>query len=35
MKFSEISFSQWKRVGLGLFTVTMSYKMVLNGRHEL
>jgi len=30
MKFSDIHFSQWKKVGLRLFTITMIFKMVLN-----
>ena len=35
MKFSETRFSQGKMIGLGLFTVTMIFKMVLNDIHEL
>ena len=35
MKFFETRFSQGKRVGLGLFTVTMIFKMVLNDIDEL
>ena len=33
--FYETCFSQRRRVGLGLFTVTMIYKNVLDGMHEL
>jgi len=35
MRFSENSFSQGKRVGLGLLTLVMIYKNVLDGNHEL
>jgi len=35
MKFSENSFSQGKMVGLGLSTVVMIYKNVLDGNHRL
>jgi len=35
MKFSETRFSQGKRVGLRLFTVTTIFKMALNGTYEL
>jgi len=34
-EFSETRFYQRKRVGLRLFTVTLIYKNVLNGNHEL
>lgn len=33
--FSETRFSQRKMIGLGLFTVTLIYKRVLDGNHEL
>jgi len=35
IKFFETRFSQGKMVELGLFTVTMIYKMVLNGSHDI
>jgi hypothetical protein len=35
MRFSENSFFSRKRVGLGLFTVTLISKNVLDGNHEL
>jgi len=35
MNFPKNSFSQVKRVGLGLSTIVMTYKNVLDENHEL
>ena len=35
MRFPKTRFSQGKGVGLGLFSIVMIYKSVLDGNHEL